>query len=134
MATVHHPPGHAATLAETIDTALAGQWDDSPPALAVLSWRGPGHDDLELAVKRTDADPTEELSVFAGDHLCPCLAVCLSRLEERTVRVTVASDGDDDITIVRHRDGRTERQEVSDGPTATAELLLEAMGEMGFPA
>jgi hypothetical protein len=132
MANVHHPSGHATTLAETIDSALAGEWDDNPPALAVLSWRGPGHDDLELAVKRTDADPTDELSVFSWDHPCPCLAVCLSRLEERTVRVTVASDGDDDVTIVRHRDGRTERPELSDGPTAV--LLLEAMGEMGFPA
>ena len=131
MATLHHPSGNATTLAETIDSALAGEWDDSPPALAVLSWRGPGHDDLELAVKRTDADPTDELSVFAGDDPCPCLAVCLSRLEQRTVRVTVAYDGDEDVTIVRHRDGRTERPEGSDGPPAV--LLLEAMSELRFP-
>ncbi len=131
MATLHLPAGNAATLAETIDSALAGEWDDSSPALAVLSWRGPSPDDLELAVKRTGADPTGELSVFAGDHPCPCLAACLSQLEERTVRVTVAFDGDEDVTIVRHRDGRTERPEANDGPTAV--LLLEAMGELCFP-
>ncbi|MGH8975560.1 MAG: hypothetical protein ACRD0C_20430 [Acidimicrobiia bacterium] len=122
------PPGNATTLAETIDGALAGEWDESPPALAVLSWRGARDDDLELAVKRTAADPAGELRRLGPDPAC--LAVCLSRLEERTVRVTVAVDGCEDVTIVRHRHGRTERPEPTGG--ATAVLLREALGELRF--
>jgi hypothetical protein len=123
------PPGNATTLAETIDAALAGEWDDSPPTLAVLSWRGERDDDLELAVKRTAADPAGELRRFGPDPAC--LAVCLSRLEERTVRVTVAVDGCEDVTIVRHRDGRTDRLPApAGGPTAV--LLREALGELRF--
>jgi hypothetical protein len=122
------PPGDATTLAETIDAALAVEWDDSPPALAVLSWRGERDDDLELAVKWTAADPAGELRRFGPDPAC--LAVCLSRLEERTVRVTVAVDGCEDVTIVRHRDGRTDRSDPAGGPTAV--LLREALGELRF--
>ncbi len=122
------PSGSATTLAETIDAALAGEWEDSPPALAVLSWRGARDDDLELAVKRTGADPADELRQFGPDPAC--LAVCLSRLEERTVRVTVAVDGCDDVAIVRHRDGRTEHPDLAGGPTAV--LLREALGELRF--
>ena len=122
------PSGSATTLAQTIDAALAGEWEGSEPALAVLSWRGARDDDLELAVKRTAADPAEELRRFGPDPAC--LAVCLSRLEERTVRVTVAVDGCDDVTIVRHQDGRTEHPDLAGDPTAV--VLRQALAELRF--
>ncbi|MGH9038176.1 MAG: hypothetical protein ACRD0O_20665 [Acidimicrobiia bacterium] len=47
---------HARVLADLLDAALAGDWSAGPADLAVLSWHGPGDDDLELATKRCVAE------------------------------------------------------------------------------
>ncbi len=142
MALRRAPVSNATALADMLDAALADDWTADQPSLAVLSWRGPGDDDLELAVKQIERHPAEELKVFGPDH--ECLAVCLSRLEPPAargtrsaragapgpVRVTVAFDEFDEVTIVRHRNGRAERPAVTDGPTA--DLLRETLVQVRF--
>ncbi len=120
---------HARVLADVLDAALAGDWSAGPlAALAVLSWHGPGDDDLELATKRFDGPPADELDAFGPDY--PCLAVALSRLEQPDVRVTVAFDEFDEVTVVRHLSGRTERPDVTDG--TTADLLRQSLSTLRF--
>ena len=119
---------YARVLADLLDAAFAGDWSDGPPAMAVLSWRGPGDDDMELATKRLDGSPADELDAFGAD--LPCLAVALSRLEQPDVRVTVGFDEFDEVTVVRHLSGRIERPEVADG--STADLLHESRSKLRF--
>jgi hypothetical protein len=146
MATRSVPVSNALALADILDANLAEDWLDDMLTLAVLSWRGPGDDDLELAMKVIDGDPADELKVFGPDH--ECLAVGLSRLEEpgsdgfrltgadptmdlwEPVRVTVTFDGFDEVTLVRHRDGQVEQPAVTDG--STADLLRESFSELRF--
>ncbi|HEY3238784.1 MAG TPA: hypothetical protein VGL92_04400 [Acidimicrobiia bacterium] len=146
MATRHAPVSNALALADLLDATLAEDWIDDTLTLAVLSWRGPGDDDLDLAMKAIDGHPAEELKVFGPDH--ECLAVGLSRLEEpgsagfrltgaypvvdlwEAVRVTVTFDEFDEVTLVRHPDGQIERPAVTDG--STADLLRESLSEVRF--
>jgi hypothetical protein len=146
MATRSLPVSNALALADILDATLAEDWTDDTLTLAVLSWRGPGDDDLELATKRIVGHPADELGIFGPDH--ECLAVGLSRVEEpasagfrltgakpagnspAAVRVTVAFDEFDEITLVRHRDGHIERPAVTDG--STADLLRESLSELRF--
>ncbi|MGH9036932.1 MAG: hypothetical protein ACRD0O_14305 [Acidimicrobiia bacterium] len=144
MVTRSLPVSNALALADILDATLAEDWIDDTLTLAVLSWRGPDDDDLELATKRIVGFPAEELSVFGPRH--ECLAAGVSRLEEPAapafrltgadpsapVRVTVAFDEFDEVTIVRHRDGRLERPAETDG--STADLLRECMGVLRFRA
>jgi hypothetical protein len=127
MALRHAPVSNATALADLLDATLAEDWSDDTPTLAVLSWRGPHDDDLELATKRIERPPVTELRFFGPDH--ECLAVCLSRLEPPG-RVTVAFDEFDEVTVIRHRDGRIERPAVTGGPTA--DLLRPALSELSF--
>lgn len=128
MVTKHAPTRTAATLAELVDTALADEWDDECPVLALLQPLDAGSNKVDLAIKRIEHDPAHEVRAFGPDH--ECLAVCLSRLEAAgssgpavvagpwPVRVTVAIDPHGEVTLVRHRNGRTERPASSDGPCA----------------
>jgi hypothetical protein len=140
------PVSNALALADLLDATLAEDWTDDTPTLAVLSWRGPGDDDLELAMKVIDGHPGDELKVFGPDH--ECLAVGLSQVEEpgsagfrltgahpvvdlwEPLRVTVAFDEFDEATLVRHRDGHIEQPAVTDG--STADLLRESLSEVRF--
>jgi hypothetical protein len=146
MATPSVPVSNALALADLLDASLAQDWMDDTPTLAVLSWRGPGDDDLELAMKVVDGHPADELKVFGPGH--DCLAVGLSRLEEpgsdgfrvsgahpivdlwEPVRVTVTFDEFDEVTLVRHRSGQIEQPAVTDG--STADLLRESLSGLRF--
>ena len=127
MALRHAPVSNAMALADLMDATLACDWSDDLPTLAVLSWRGPEDDDLELAMKRIERPPAAELRFFGRDH--ECLAVGLSRLEPPG-RVTVAFDEFDEVMVIRHRDGSLEHPAGAEGPAA--DLLRPALSELSF--
>jgi hypothetical protein len=142
MVTRSVPVSNALALADILDATLAGDWTDDTVTLAVLSWRGPGDDDLELAIKRIVGHPADELRIFGPDH--QCLAVGLSRLEDpdsdgfrltgadplTVVRVTVAFDEFDEVTLVRDHYDFLERPPVTDG--STADLLRTCLCGLQF--
>lgn len=119
---------YAEALAAVLDGVVAEDWSDGPPTMAVLSWHGPGDDDLELVTKQLDGTAADELDALGPD--LPCLAVALSRLEQPDVRVTVAIDEFDDVSLVRHLSGRLERPDVAEG--STADLLRQSVTRVKF--
>jgi hypothetical protein len=112
------PTDVARVLAELVDTALADDWQDEEPSMALLWQASDDPDDLRLAVKRLDGEVEDELapltdgrSYLAVAHsivtrrpppeLVPCSAIA-------PVRITVAVDHDSESGVLRHRNGTTE--------------------------
>lgn len=135
MVTKHAPASNATMLAELVDNALAGEWQDEGPVLVLMRQDEAAPDKVEIALKRIEDDPALEMMVFGPDQ--ECLAVCLSRLQAAgptgtgpvarlfPARITVAMDPHDEVAVIRHADGRTERPERIDG--SCAQLLRESL-------
>jgi hypothetical protein len=108
----------ARVLAELVDTALADNWDEDVPTMALLWEASEDPDDLRIAVKPLEGSIEEELAPLAdlGSYLAvahstvtrqPPLAL-LHGATERPVRVTVAVDHLSETGVLRHRNGATE--------------------------
>jgi len=112
------PTDVARVLAELVDTALADDWHDEEPTMALLWQASDDPDDLRLAVKRLDGKVEDELAPLADNggylavahsivtrrppiELVPCAAIA-------PVRITVAVDHESDCGVLRHRNGTTE--------------------------
>ena len=108
----------ARRLAELLDAALADDWTEDEPALAVLWQTLADPDDLRIAVKRLERSVEAELAPLddLGAYLAVAHSVVTRTLppgvpnaaDGRPVRVTVASDHATDCGLVRHHDGRVE--------------------------
>ena len=112
------PTDVARVLAELVDTALADEWNDHGPTMALLWQTSDDPDDLRVAVKHLDGSIEEELAQLAdlGGYLAvahstvtrqpPAELVPLS--DEAPARVTVAVDHGSQSGVVRHRNGATQ--------------------------
>lgn len=108
----------ARVLAELVDTALADQWSEERPTMALLCQSSADPDDLRVAIKELERSVESELAPLAdgGSYL----AVAHSTVTHRPppelglhpcgmpVRVTVAVDCDGESGVLRHRNGTTE--------------------------
>ncbi|MDQ1491505.1 MAG: hypothetical protein QOJ23_4019 [Actinomycetota bacterium] len=124
----------ALVLAKLVDAALADDWGEDAPTVAVLCRASEDPDDLRLALKRIAGSVESELEVFADDH---CLAAAHSTVERHPppelthhhdgspVRVTVAIDHDGQAGIVRHRNGSLEH--FGDADLLLVKLLRTAL-------
>ena len=112
------PPSDVArVLAELVDTALADNWDQGPPTMAVLWQTLADPDDLRLAIRELENTVEEELSALddGGTFLAVAHTVvtdeaipALSQPAGRPVRLTVAADHDSECGVLRHDNGATE--------------------------
>lgn len=112
------PTDQSRILAELLDAALADQWNETRPMMALL-WRASADpDDLRIAVKVLEQPVEDELGLLEPEwtylavahstvtcdpppELCPGSA-------HLPVRVTVAVDECSQAGVVRHRNGSTE--------------------------
>ena len=108
----------ARVLAELLDTALADQWDDDEPTMALLWQASDDPDDLRIAVKRLEGGVEDELAPLSdlGSYLAVAHsavtrqppAALLVPADTAPVRVTVAVDHKSESGVLRHRNGTTE--------------------------
>ena len=108
----------ARVLAELLDTALADDWNDDGPAMALLWESLDDPDDLRIAVKRLEESVEDELAALSG--LGSYLAVAHSAITSEPppellpysdgapLRLTVAVDHRSEAGVVRHRNGATQ--------------------------
>ena len=109
---------YARVLAELIDTALADDWDEGAPTMALLWQASADPDDLRLAVKHLERSVEEELALLddARSYLAVAHsgvtgqppAALLSSAEGASVRITVAVDSRSQAGVLRHRNGSTQ--------------------------
>ena len=109
---------YARVLAELIDTALADDWNEDAPTMALLWQASADPDDLRLAVKHLDRSIEEELDPLddGGSYLAVAHSLVTSeppasllpRRGGERVRVTVAVDFQSQSGVVRHRNGSTQ--------------------------
>jgi hypothetical protein len=112
------PTDVARVLAELVDTALADDWSEEQPLMALL-WQGSEHsDDLRMAVKPLGGSVEDELAPLAGAG--GYLAVAHSMVTRRPpanfprqpegapLRITLAVDHASESCVLRHRNGATE--------------------------
>ena len=130
----------ARVLAELVDTALADDWGEQAPVMALLWQASDDPDDLQMAVKRLDGEIDGELAALPGGsslavahsvvtrrppaELLPCAAIA-------PVRITVAVDHESDAGVLRHRNGTTEwfgAVELPVTPLIRSVLWLERAG------
>jgi hypothetical protein len=112
------PTDLARVLAELVDTALADDWSEDEPAMALLWQRSDDPDDLRLAVKRLEGSVEDELTSVAdgGSYLAVAHSTVtrrppgeLLRHPDRVpVRITVAVDQASESGVLRHRNGSAE--------------------------
>ena len=131
----------ARVLTELVDTALADQWSEERPTMALLWQSSANPDDLRLAIKDLECAEEEELVPLAdgGSYL----AVAHSTVTRRPpaelglhscglpVRITVAVDHRSESGVLRHRNGTTQWFGASDLPIAAlvrSLLWLEPAG------
>jgi hypothetical protein len=112
------PADQARVLAELLDTALADDWNDDGPAMALLWESLDDPDDLRIAVKRLEGTVEDELAPMAD--LGSYLAVAHSAIttepppellpysDGAPMRITVAVDHRSEAGVVRHRNGATQ--------------------------
>ena len=108
----------SARLAELLDAALAGDWAQEQPAMAVLWQTFADPDDLRMAVRRLEHSVEEELTALddGGAYLAVAHSVVARgapaaagrRPDGAPVRVTVATDHASACGLVRHSDGTVE--------------------------
>jgi hypothetical protein len=108
----------ARVLAELVDTALADNWDEDVPAMALLWEASDDPDNPRIAVKPLEDSIENELAPLAD--IGPYLAVAHSAVSRQPpaqllghchgapVRITVAVDHRSETGVVRHRSGATE--------------------------
>ena len=117
----------SARLAELLDAAMADDWAEDQPAMAVLWQSFADPDDLRIAVKQLERGVEEELTALDdGDaYLAVAHSVVTrhappetgSRPDGRPVRVTIATDHAATCGLARHPDGTVE-------PFAAGDLAL----------
>jgi hypothetical protein len=105
----------ALRLAQLLDAALADDWAEEQPAMAVLWQRSDDPDDLRIAVKPLDRTVEEELAPLAdgGAYLGLAHSV-VTRRAGGAVRLTVASDYSTSAGLARHPGGEPEPFAASD--------------------
>jgi hypothetical protein len=108
----------ARVLAELVDTALADNWDEDVPTMALLWEASDDPDDLRIAVKRLESSIEDELAPLRD--LGPYLAVAHSSVTRQPLaelqphpdgaafRLTIAVDYQSESGVLRHRNGATE--------------------------
>lgn len=108
----------ARVLAELLDAALADQWDDDEPTMALLWQASEDPDDLRIAVKRLEGSVEDEVAPLS--ELGSYLAVAHSTVTRQPpaellvpsdgapVRVTVAVDHKSESGVLRHPNGTTQ--------------------------
>lgn len=108
----------ARALAGLVDAALADDWNEDEPTMALLWQASSDPDDLRLAIRRLERPVEDELAPVAdaGSYL----AVAHSTVTRRPpaglvghsgglpVRLTVAVDSEVESGVLRHRNGATE--------------------------
>jgi hypothetical protein len=109
---------YARVLAELVDTAMADDWNEGGPAMALLWQASEDPDDLRLAVKRLERSVEDELAPLddGGSYLAVAHsavtndppAALLSAPEGGPVRITVAVDHQSQSGVVRHWNGSTQ--------------------------
>jgi hypothetical protein len=109
---------YARVLAELIDTAMADDWNEGPPAMALLWHSSDDPDDLRLAFKRLERSVEDELAPLddGGSYLAVAHstvtghppAALLSMPGGTPVRITVAVDHQSQSGVLRHRNGSTQ--------------------------
>ena len=108
----------ARVLAELVDTALADDWDEDGPTMALLWESSENPDDLRVAVKRLEGAIEDELAPMGelGDYLAVAHSTVTrwpppelrARSDGAPIRITVAVDSESELGVVRHRNGATE--------------------------
>ena len=108
----------ARVLAELVDTALADDWDEGRPAMALLWESSDDPDDLRIAVRRLEGSVEDELAPLSdlGGYLAVAHstvtrhppAELLPNSDGAPIRVTVAVDHRSETGVLRHRNGATQ--------------------------
>ncbi|MCA1844008.1 MAG: hypothetical protein LC792_12660 [Actinobacteria bacterium] len=108
----------ARVLAELVDTALADDWNEDLPTMALLWESSEDPDDLRIAVRRLEASVEDELAPLGelGPYLavahstvtCQPPAEVLGHSDGAPIRLTVAVDHRSETGVLRHRNGATE--------------------------
>jgi hypothetical protein len=112
------PTDYSRILAELLDTALADNWNEASPTMALLWQASDDPDDLGLAVKNLEGSVEEELARLESDWgylavahsevTCQPPSELLSPSDEGPVRITIAVDHDSRSGVLRHRNGTTQ--------------------------
>lgn len=112
------PTDMARTIAELIDTALADDWSDDVPQMALLWQASSDPDDLRVAVRRLERSVEDELEPMSdlGSYLAVAHSVVTRRppaallgvADGLPVRITVAVDHASSCGVLRHRNGSTQ--------------------------
>jgi hypothetical protein len=131
----------ARVLAELVDTALADDWSEDGPAMALLWQASKDPDDLRIAVKRLEGSVEDELVPLAdgGSYLAVGHSTVtrlppeelLRHSDGVPVRITVAVDHESESGVLRHRSGSTQWFGAIDLPVVTlvrSLLWLEPAG------
>ena len=108
----------ARVLAELVDTALADEWNDDVPTMALLWEASDDPDDLRIAVKRLEGSIEDELAPLAGlgDYLAMAHSTVTrqppaelrAHADGEALRITIAVDHRSEAGVLRHRNGATE--------------------------
>ena len=108
----------ARVLAELVDTALADEWDDDVPTMALLWEASDDPDDLRIAVKRLERSIEDELAALPdrGGYLAAAHSTVtrqpppelLAHADGAALRITIAVDHRSEAGVLRHRNGATE--------------------------
>jgi hypothetical protein len=109
----------ARRLAELLDAALADDWKEQEPAMAVLWQRSDDPDDLRIAVKRLERSVEDELAPLddGGGYLALAHSTVTNR-PDHPVRITIAVDDAAGCGLVRHPNGDLEHFDAADLPLA----------------
>jgi hypothetical protein len=108
----------ALRLAQLLDAALADDWSEDQPAMAVLWQRSDDPDDVRIAVKPLERSVEDELAPLDDGGAYLGLAHSVVTLTGgRPVRHTVAADYATTCGLARHRNG-----EVDPFPAADLDL------------
>lgn len=109
---------YARVLAELIDTAMADDWNEADPAMALLWQASDDPDDLRIAVKRLERSVEDELVPLedGGSYLAVAHSAVTSAPPaaltaapaDAPVRITVAVDHRSQSGVLRHRNGSTQ--------------------------
>lgn len=112
------PTDQSRVLAELLDAALADNWNETGPTMALLWQSSADPDDLRLAVKDLEQPVEDELALLNPDWTYLAVAhstvtrqpppELISGSEHGPVRITVAVDQCSQSGVVRHRNGSTQ--------------------------
>lgn len=112
------PTDQSRVLAELLDAALADNWNETGPTMALLWQSSADPDDLRLAVKDLEQPVEDELALLDPDRTYLAAAhstvtrqpppELFSGSDRRPVRITVAVDWCSQSGVLRHHNGSTQ--------------------------